>query len=149
MNEEEKKAIEVLEEAKDRLIKPKMLKDVKYTNEDFAKAIETILNLIEKQDNKIKFLLDDEKSLKEMNRNQVKIIERQQKEIEKYGQQIDLEFVEKNFIEKNKVVSKDKIREKLKEIENRRIEEGKCELAIYGFQRDAKIEVLQELLEEN
>ena len=45
-------------------------------------------------------------------------------------------------------ISKDKIREKIKEIENRRIEEGKCELAIYGFQRDAKIEVLQELLEE-
>lgn len=46
-------------------------------------------------------------------------------------------------------ISKDKIKEKIKEIENRRIEEGKCELAIYGFQRDAKIEVLQELLEEN
>lgn len=76
------------------------------------------------------------------------LIDKQKKEIE------ELKEKNKNLIfqlkdeEKELIEVTDKIREKIKEIENRRIEEGKCELAIYGFQRDAKIEVLQELLEE-
>lgn len=57
-------------------------------------------------------------------------------------------IIEPKDITLKNYISEDKIREKIKEIESRRIEEGKCELAIYGFQRDAKIEVLQELLEE-
>lgn len=57
--------------------------------------------------------LGDDISTK-MAQNILNVIEKQQKEIEKYEQQIDLEFVEKNFIDKNKVVSKDKIREKIK-----------------------------------
>lgn len=47
----------------------------------------------------------------------------------------------------NYVINKDKIRQKIEEIENIRNEET-CELALHGFQREAKIEVLQELLEE-
>ena len=52
-------------------------------SKEHRKKLDIVLNLIKKQDNKIKFLLDDEKSLKEMNRNQMKIIEKQQKEINK------------------------------------------------------------------
>ena len=57
-------------------------------------------------------------------------------------------IIEPKDITLKNYISEDKIREKIKEIESRRIEEEKCELAIYGFQRDAKIEVLQELFEE-
>lgn len=78
--------------------------------------------------------------------NSISLIENQQKEIEdlktNYKRLQNTEAVHHIYI------IKDKIREKIKEIESRRIEDGKCELAIYGFQRDAKIEVLQELLEE-
>ena len=48
-------------------------------SKEHRKKLDIVLNLIKKQDNKIKFLLDDEKSLKEMNRNQMKIIEKQEK----------------------------------------------------------------------
>lgn len=79
------------------------------------------------------------------------LIEKQQKEIEELKKPKYIIDCKTNTITKltNDFISKNKIREKIEEIENRRIEEGKCELAIYGFQRDAKIEVLQELLEEN
>ena len=48
-------------------------------SKEHRKKLDIVLNLIKKQDNKIKFLLDDEESLKEMNRNQMKIIEKQEK----------------------------------------------------------------------
>lgn len=72
LSEEEMKTIEILK----TFIKTKI---------DYCKLKKTdvtdILKLIKKQDNKIKFLLDDKKSLKEMNRNQMKIIEIQQKTV--------------------------------------------------------------------
>ena len=45
-------------------------------------------------------------------------------------------------------VSKDKIKQKIEEIKNRRNEEETCELALQGFQREAKIDILKELMEE-
>ena len=67
------------------------------------KMAQNILNLIKKQDNKIKFLLDDEKSLKEMNRNQMNIIEKQQKEIEEYQKCFeDIERHQKNQMQMQK-----------------------------------------------
>lgn len=69
------------------------------------------------------------------------------KEIEEYKKQIDLEFVEENYIEKSKVVSKNKIRAKIKELEERN-KMFKLELpedvTIYLY----VIEVLKELLGE-
>lgn len=55
----------------------------------------------------------------------------------------------RNTIESDfsKCVPKSKIKEKIEEIKNRRIEDGECELALHGFQREAKIEILQELLD--
>lgn len=50
---EEEKAIEKLKEAQERMIKPKMLKDVKFTNEDYSKAIEIILNQLDNQQKEI------------------------------------------------------------------------------------------------
>lgn len=57
------------------------------------------------------------------------------------------ELEEKNFYLPG-WVSKNKIREKIEEINNRRIKEGECELALHGFQREAKIDILKELLKE-
>ena len=56
MSEEEKKAIEKLKEAQDRMTRPRMLKHVKYNNEDYAEAIDTILYLVKKQQKEIKEL---------------------------------------------------------------------------------------------
>lgn len=58
--------------------------------------------------------------------------------------------LEKDLFENcsNYVISKDKIKAKIEEIQNRRIKDEECELALHGFQREAKIDVLQELLEE-
>ena len=58
-----------------------------------------------------------------------------------------------NHLRKTKLVHsqfipKSKVQEKIEEIENRRTEDGECELALHGFQREAKIQVLQELLED-
>ena len=73
MSEEEKKAIEFL--------KTFIKTEIDYYKLEKNDATD-ILNLIEKQDNKIKFFIENEIALKEMNRNQMKIIEKQQKEIE-------------------------------------------------------------------
>ena len=45
-------------------------------------------------------------------------------------------------------IHKNKIKAKIEEINNRKIKDGECELALHGFQREAKIDVLKELLEE-
>ena len=52
------------------------------------------------------------------------------------------EYIKRDYIPKSKV------REKIEEIQNRRIKDGECELALHGFQREAKIEALEELLQE-
>ena len=54
MSEEEKKAIEQIKEAQKRMITPMFLKDVKYNNDDYSKAIETILNLVDNQQKEMK-----------------------------------------------------------------------------------------------
>ena len=83
------------------------------------------------------------------------LIEKQQKEIEKYEQQMDLEFVEKNFIEKNKVVSKDKIREKISNIRKKVLERYDSKLSVDKriYKRNIQVAMLdtlsRELLEEN
>ena len=64
-------------------------------------------------------------------------------EAEKLGHFADLVT-----IEEKEYISKDKIREKIKEIKDRRLVEGECELALHGFIREGKIDILKELLEE-
>lgn len=53
----------------------------------------------------------------------------------------------RELIENNDKKWEDKIKAKIEEIEKRRLQDGECELALHGFQREAKIEVLQSLLE--
>lgn len=88
MTDDEKKAIERInnliwgfrrKENKQSKFKKDLWGYFKYRDYE---ATEILLNLIEKQDNKIKFFIENEIVLKEMNRNQMKIIDKQQKEIE-------------------------------------------------------------------
>ena len=60
------------------------------------------------------------------------------KENEEYYKQLDLDYVENNFI------SKQRIEYKIEEIKARM---GKDCIVLHEFQREAKIDVLQELLE--
>ena len=83
-------------------------------SKEHRKKLDIVLNLIKKQDNKIKFLLDDEKSLKEMNRNQMNLIEKQQKEIEELKQNRDEykeEYIKLLNARYYDYISKDKIKE--------------------------------------
>lgn len=79
------------------------------------------------------------------------ILDLYQQEKEKNEKLVDKTIQYDKTLEKlqKDTIWKDKIREKIKEINNRRIEDGQCELALHGFQREAKIDVLKELLEEN
>lgn len=124
LSDEEKKAIEILGEFKKNGFH---LLNLKYesrvsTTKHIENSIETILNLIEKQSKEIEELK------------------------EKYSKKL-IEFQkEREWYEKNHI-SKDKIKAKIEEVQQRRENDGECELALYGFQREAKIEVLQSLLE--
>ncbi len=63
MTSEEEDAIEQIKEAQKRMTTPMFLKDVKYNNDDYSKAIDTILNLIEKQQREIEELKSKYKDL--------------------------------------------------------------------------------------
>ena len=77
-----------------------------------------------------------------------------QKENEELHKQVDIEFVEENYIEKSKVVSKNKIRTKIKELEENVKEfEEYWEKDPRKFKKEVcvdyyKLEVLKELLGE-
>lgn len=61
-----------------------------------------------------------------------------------------LRVIKKGFLkgQHSNCVQKEKIQEKIKNIKERRDIDGACETALAGFQREAKLDVLQELLEE-
>ena len=51
LSEEEKKAIKILQEEHDMMVNPKL--EAKYTSDEVKKALEIVLNLMQKQRNKI------------------------------------------------------------------------------------------------
>lgn len=59
-----------------------------------------------------RFIIIQDKEFKYL-KTILNLIEKQQAEIEKYKKQIDLEFVEENYIEKSELDKKDKIIDKL------------------------------------
>lgn len=114
-------------------------------SKEHRKKLDIVLNLIKKLDNKIKFLLDNEKSLKEMNRNQVKIIEKQQKEIERI-KSLDIYKLTEEW-ETGQLIHKDKIREFIKkELPDDEIMKWNIIYDVNGIDLRMKLE---ELLEEN
>lgn len=154
LSEEEKKAIE-------------FLKTFIKTEIDYCKLEKTdvtdILNVIKKQDNKIKFLIENEIVLKEMNRNQMKIIDKQQQEIEEehkkwkellheYGvkcqeieelknNELDYTTIYINGVYEGKKHYKDKIREKINQLKEVADEDNPDIFT--------KIDAYEELLEDN
>ena len=127
MSEEEKKAIENLKDFFNEAIKYKSCIIIPYN----TKSFDTILNLIEKQQKEIEELKEENKQ---------------------YKIQEDLTF---KCLEKTKYmsnyISKDKIREKIENLENY-IQENSDEQGYWGSEHQediyAKIEILEELLGE-
>ena len=68
--------------------------------------------------------------------------------VKRLDAQIDLEWVENNYIEKSKVISKDKIREKIKELERLNKEQEIPVLKEYKFIRKEMIDYFKELIGE-
>ena len=129
MSDEEKKAIEKLSSKQNettwvdtiRQIKREEINDAVITRQ---KYITTILNLIEKQQKEI------EKLKQEM---EERLIGRE--EITKYEMGYEIE---------NNYISKDKIRDKIKELENKK----NCGNSIVFWEISSQIDLLKELLEE-
>lgn len=155
MNEEEKKAIEFVKKRTKEL-----KKYAKRENELVYDDI--ILNLIEKlqkENNKLNIKLDDKEAEIQILKDDIKaddieykhVIEILKKENEKYSKQLDLDYVDKNYISKQEI--KDKIEElkgKLEDISKRR-EKSKTKeetvLWCLEIRVDERIKTLQELLE--
>lgn len=118
-------------------------------NEEEKQAIE-ILNTFEfrrKTKNYRKISLEDSRSVKLV----LNLLEKLQKENEEYSRQLDLDYVDKNYILKKKI--EDTIQElkgKLKDISKRRekskTKEEKTVLWCLEIRTDERIKTLQELL---
>ena len=169
MTEEEKKALKVINARTRRL-----LDELEIENEDMSdepriaylmqeiRANKTILNLIEKlqkENNKLNIKLDDKEAEIQILKDDIKaddieykhVIEILKKENEEYSKQLDLDYVDKNYIPKQKV--KDEIEElkgKLEDISKQRekskTKEEETVLWCLEIRTDERIKTLQELL---
>jgi hypothetical protein len=169
MTEEEKKALKVINARTRRL-----LDELEIENEDMSdepriaylmqeiRANKTILNLIEKlqkENNKLNIKLDDKEAEIQILKDDIKaddieykhVIEILKKENEEYSKQLDLDYVDKNYISKQEI--KDKIKElkgKLDDISKRRekskTKEEETVLWCLEIRTDERIKTLQELL---
>ena len=169
MNKEEKKALKVINARTRRL-----LDELEIENEDMSdepriaylmqeiRANKTILNLIEKlqkENDKLNIKLDDKEAEIQILKDDIKaddieykhVIEILKKENEEYSKQLDLDYVDKNYIPKQKV--KDEIEElkgKLEDISKQRekskTKEEETVLWCLEIRTDERIKTLQELL---
>ena len=143
MTEEELKAIELLKEDIDYRESDlaEYISDRKYSN-----AERTIINLVNKQQEEIKRLNSIINTDNIINKERAELIEQQQKEIEKLKKPkyiIDCETGTITRIDNN-FIHKDKIKEKIKELNNKNINADGIS-AIFNI---TKIQTLEELLEE-
>lgn len=156
MTEEERKAVEFVKKRTKEL-----KKYAKRENELVYDDI--ILNLIEKlqkENNKLNIKLDDKEAEIQILKDDIKaddieykhVIEILKKENEEYSKQLDLDYVDKNYISKQEI--KDKIEElkgKLEDISKRRekskTKEEETVLWCLEIRIDERIKTLQELLE--
>lgn len=159
MNEEEKQAVEILNTFKFR---SKTRNYKKISSED-SKSVKIVLNLIEKlqkENNKLNIKLDDKEAEIQILKDDIKaddieykhVIEILKKENEEYSKQLDLDYVDKNYIPKQEI--KDKIEElkgKLEDISKRRekskTKEEETVLWCLEVRTDERIKTLQELLD--
>lgn len=155
MNEEEKKAIETLKSWKDYNIrnKNKLLEA-----DEIIKIQETILNLIEKlqKENESWKSYSEELEEEQIEKNNKNCelefeVEKLQKENEEYSKQLDLDYVDKNYISKKKIEDElEELKGKLEDISKRRekskTKEEKTVLWCLEIRTDERIKTLQELL---
>jgi DNA repair exonuclease SbcCD ATPase subunit len=119
MNEEEKKAIEILDTFELR----RKTKNYKEISLEDSQSVKILLNLIEKL----------------------------QKENEEYSKQLDLDYVDKNYISKKKIEDTiEELKGKLEDISKRRekskTKEEETVLWCLEIRTDERIKTLQELL---
>lgn len=119
---------------------------------DFKEEIQKVLNIdedlpIDRILSLINTLMEEVDRLEDLedNTEELKILLKEEKE-KNYSLKKQIKLMQSINITEN-FVEKSKIRQKIEEIKNRKNEET-CELALHGFQREAKIDILQELLEE-
>lgn len=169
MNEEEKKAIRVINARTRRL-----LDELEIEKEDMSdepriaylmqeiRANKTILNLIEKlqkENNKLNIKLDDKEAEIQILKDDIKaddieykhVIEILKKENEEYSKQLDLDYVDKNYISKKKIEDTiEELKGKLEDISKRRekskTKEEETVLWCLEIRTDERIKTLQELL---
>lgn len=130
MNEEEKKALKVINTRTRRL-----LDELEIEKEDMS------------DEPRIAYLMQEIRA----NKTILNLIEKLQKENEEYSKQLDLDYVDKNYISKQKI--KDEIEElkgKLEDISKRRekskTKEEETVLWCLEIRTDERIKTLQELL---
>jgi hypothetical protein len=170
MNEEEKKALRVINARTRRL-----LDELEIEKEDMSdepriaylmqeiRANKTILNLIEKlqkENDKLNIKLDDKEAEIQILKDDIKaddieykhVIEILKKENEEYSKQLDLDYVDKNYISKKKIEDElEELKGKLEDISKRRekskTKEEKTVLWCLEIRTDERIKTLHELLE--
>lgn len=169
MNEEEKKALKVINARTRRL-----LDELEIEKEDMSdepriaylmqeiRANKTILNLIEKlqkENDKLNIKLDDKEAEIQILKDDIKaddieykhVIEILKKENEEYSKQLDLDYVDKNYISKKKIEDTiEELKGKLEDISKRRekskTKEEETVLWCLEIRTDERIKTLQELL---
>ena len=151
MNEEEKKAVEFVKKRTKEL-----KKYAKRENELVYDDI--ILNLIEKlqKENESWKSYSEELEEEQIEKNNKNCelefeVEKLQKENEEYSKQLDLDYVDKNYISKKKIEDTiEELKGKLKDISKRRekskTKEEKTILWCLEIRTDERIKTLQELL---
>lgn len=153
MNEEERKAIEILNtfefRGKTRNYKEISLEDLQ--------SVEILLNLIEKlqKENESWKSYSEELEEEQIEKNNKNCelefeVEELQKENEEYSKQLDLDYVDKNYISKKKIEDTiEELKGKLEDISKRR-EKSKTKeetvLWCLEIRTDERIKTLQELL---
>lgn len=126
------------------------------------KTINIILNLIEKlqkENNKLNIKLDDKEAKIQILKDDIKaddieykhVIEILKKENEEYSKQLDLDYVDKNYISKKKIEDTiEELKGKLEDISKRRekskTKEEETVLWCLEIRTDERIKTLQELL---
>lgn len=165
MNEEEKKALRVINARTRRLLdeleieKEDMLDEprIAYLMQEI-RANKTILNLIEKlqKENESWKSYSEELEEEQIEKNNKNCelefeVEKLQKENEEYSKQLDLDYVDKNYISKKKIEDTiEELKGKLEDISKRRekskTKEEETVLWCLEIRTDERIKTLQELL---
>lgn len=151
MNEEEKKALKVINARTRRLLDELEIEKVDMSDEpriaylmQEIRANKTILNLIEKlqkENDKLNIKLDDKEAEIQILKDDIKaddieykhVIEILKKENEEYSKQLDLDYVDKNYISKKKI--KDEIVELQKMNVDGEVFRTSVNFAIITFQK--------------